>query len=49
MMRENLSADLGTSLDNISLKATTEEGMGISGSEEGMTASAIVLLLPKEM
>jgi 2-C-methyl-D-erythritol 2,4-cyclodiphosphate synthase len=48
MMRENLAADLETPLNCISVKATTEEGLGITGSEEGMTASAVILLLPKE-
>jgi 2-C-methyl-D-erythritol 2,4-cyclodiphosphate synthase len=47
-MRENLAADLETAIENISVKATTEEGMGISGSEEGMTASAVILLIPKD-
>jgi 2-C-methyl-D-erythritol 2,4-cyclodiphosphate synthase len=49
MMRENLAADLETPLNCISVKATTEEGLGITGSEEGMTASAVILLLPKEV
>jgi 2-C-methyl-D-erythritol 2,4-cyclodiphosphate synthase len=47
-MRENLATDLAIPLDCISVKATTEEGLGISGSEAGMSAYAIVLLLPKE-
>ncbi len=44
-MRENLAADLETSIENISVKATTEERLGISGSEEGITASAVVMLV----
>jgi len=47
-MRANLAADLDTDIANISVKATTEEGLGISGSEEGMSATAVVLLTPKE-
>ena len=47
-MRSNLAADLQTSIDNISVKATTEEGLGISGSEAGMTAQAIVMLIRED-
>ena len=43
-MRANLAADLQTDLANVSVKATTEEGLGISGSSAGMTATAVVLL-----
>ena len=44
-MRSNLATDLRTDISKISVKATTEEGLGISGTEEGMSAQAIVLLL----
>lgn len=47
-MRANLATDLDTSIDNISVKATTEESLGITGQGEGMTATAVVLLIPKE-
>jgi 2-C-methyl-D-erythritol 2,4-cyclodiphosphate synthase len=47
-MRSTLAADLETDIDNVSVKATTEEGLGISGNEEGMSASAIVLLIKRE-
>ena len=43
-MKNNISEDLHTELANISIKATTEEGMGISGNEKGITATAVVLL-----
>jgi 2-C-methyl-D-erythritol 2,4-cyclodiphosphate synthase len=43
-MRANLAADLQTDIGNVSVKATTEEGLGISGSGAGMSATAIVLL-----
>ena len=43
-MRKNTSEDLKTSIENISIKATTEEGLGISGNEKGISATAIVLL-----
>ena len=49
-MRRLIALDLGTDISAISVKATTEEGLGISGSEAGITASAVVLLtsLPLE-
>ena len=43
-MRRNVSEDLHTNIKNISIKATTEEGLGISGNEKGITATAVVLL-----
>lgn len=47
-MRSNLASDLNTTISNISVKATTEEGLGITGKGEGMTATAVVLLIPAE-
>ena len=47
-MRRNVSEDLHTNIKNISIKATTEEGLGISGNEKGITATAVVLLVPKK-
>ncbi|MBN1326661.1 MAG: 2-C-methyl-D-erythritol 2,4-cyclodiphosphate synthase [Candidatus Cloacimonetes bacterium] len=43
-MREILAADLQTDPANVSVKATTEEGLGISGENKGISATAIVLL-----
>lgn len=43
-MRETLANAMGTDIFNVSVKATTEEGMGITGNGEGMTATAVCLL-----
>lgn len=43
-MRRNLAEDLKADICQISVKATTEEHLGISGSQNGMTAFASVLL-----
>ena len=47
-MLSNLAADLQTDVANVSVKATTEEGLGVSGSEEAMSAQAVVLLVKEE-
>lgn len=43
-MRENIAAVLGIALDQINVKATTEEGLGFTGTEAGISSQAIVLL-----
>jgi len=48
LMISNLATDLDTDISNVSVKATTEEGLGITGSGAGMTAAAVVLLLKAE-
>tara|TARA_B110001452_G_scaffold193317_1_gene163284 strand:+ start:2368 stop:2844 length:477 start_codon:yes stop_codon:yes gene_type:complete len=43
-MRLNLSADLGCSMDQINIKATTTEKLGFVGRQEGISCHAVVLL-----
>lgn len=43
-MRENIASALGIELDQINVKATTEEGLGFTGVEAGISSQAIVLL-----
>jgi len=43
-MREHISALLNVSVDNVSIKATTNEKMGWIGREEGIAAQVVVLL-----
>jgi 2-C-methyl-D-erythritol 2,4-cyclodiphosphate synthase len=44
-MRQRLADALGVPVTDISVKATTEEGLGITGQGEGMTATAVCLLV----
>jgi 2-C-methyl-D-erythritol 2,4-cyclodiphosphate synthase len=46
-MREVLAAACGLPLDAISVKATTEEGLGFTGSGEGIAAHAVCLIETK--
>lgn len=43
-MRKTLAEAIGTDVANISVKATTTERLGFEGREEGISASAVVLL-----
>ena len=43
-MRANIAEDLGILVDQINVKATTEEGLGFTGSGEGISSQAICML-----
>jgi 2-C-methyl-D-erythritol 2,4-cyclodiphosphate synthase len=44
-MRENIASCLGIGIDQVNVKATTEEHLGFSGREEGIASHAVVLIL----
>ncbi len=44
LMKERLAKVLHLTVDDINLKATTEEGLGFTGTKEGMASQAVVLI-----
>jgi len=44
-MRQVIARDLRVDIDQVSVKATTSEGMGFEGRGEGISARAVVLLV----
>lgn len=47
-MRENISKTLGIGISRVSVKATTEEGLGFTGTKQGIAAHAVCLINEKE-
>ena len=46
-MRKNISEDLNINIDQINVKATTEEGLGFTGEGKGISSQSICLLTKK--
>ncbi len=43
-MEQNIAAALGIDVDQVNVKATTEEGLGFTGTEQGISSQAICAL-----
>ncbi|MBO7402338.1 MAG: 2-C-methyl-D-erythritol 2,4-cyclodiphosphate synthase [Lachnospiraceae bacterium] len=43
-MRKNIADTLNVGLDQVNIKATTEEGLGFTGSGEGISATVVCIL-----
>lgn len=49
-MRENIANALGIQVDQVNVKATTEEGLGFTGEGKGISSQAVCMLTsPREM
>jgi 2-C-methyl-D-erythritol 2,4-cyclodiphosphate synthase len=46
-MQTHLAQDLGVSIDQVGIKATTSESIGFIGRKEGIAAYAVALLVKK--
>ena len=44
-MRQNIASALGLGIDQVSVKGKTEEGLGFTGSGEGIAAQAVCLIV----
>ncbi|MEE1312833.1 MAG: 2-C-methyl-D-erythritol 2,4-cyclodiphosphate synthase [Lachnospiraceae bacterium] len=46
IMRENVAKVLGIDISQVNIKATTEEGLGFTGTGQGISAQAVCLISP---
>ena len=46
-MRKNIATACGIDMDCVSVKATTEEGLGFTGAKEGISAHAVCIINKK--
>lgn len=46
LMRENVARVLGLDMSQVNIKATTEEGLGFTGSGAGISSQAVCLISP---
>jgi 2-C-methyl-D-erythritol 2,4-cyclodiphosphate synthase len=46
LMRQNIADALKISMQQISIKATTHEGLGFIGTEQGAAAHAVAMIMP---
>lgn len=44
-MRQNIAEDCGIRLEQVNIKATTEEGLGFTGALEGISAHAVCVIM----
>lgn len=49
LMRQNIALALNISIDQISVKATTEEKLGFTGNKEGIAAHAVCIIKEKHI
>lgn len=47
-MRKNIADTLGLDISRVNVKATTEEGLGFTGTGEGISAKAVALIMSVE-
>ena len=48
LMKENISKKIGINVDNVGVKATTNEKLGSEGREEGISCHAVALMKKNE-